>query len=233
MRSPSLQGPWGSGWQTRLPWAEGKQRGPSRLYSTISTAALPPAYFGKEKEEVFLPLRLSRGEGVSKATMGSSGGSTATSQSARGDELLAPLHSVSPPSALWDREWRGGTPEPGAWWAVGTHQPPHLPGAAGTLAAGARGRWGSETPENRGVGEGGWEEAQGRSPSGSQLREEWVGARSPALEAEGKAPGWRGHGRPPLVLGKAGVCGSWGLRAPRLAGGRVGVLDTRSLGYWG
>jgi len=61
------------------------------------------------------------------------------------------------------------------------------------------------------------------------------------LEAQpggGEDPGWRGLGRPPLVLGKAGpgpllqrgeevqaqgVCGSWGVWAPRLARARVGV----------
>ena len=66
VRSLSLQGPWGSGWQTHLPWAEGKQKGQSRLYSTISTAALLPAYFGKEKkEEVALPLGLTQEKGES------------------------------------------------------------------------------------------------------------------------------------------------------------------------
>lgn len=59
----------------------------------------------------------------------------------------------------------------------------------------------------------------------------------------GEAPRWRGLGRPPLVLGKAGpgpllqrgeevwaqgVCGSWGLWAARLARARVGVLGMRS-----
>lgn len=70
MRRLSLRGQ-GSGWQTCLLRAEGKQRGRSRLYSTISTAALPPAYFGREKkEEVSLPLGLSQGEGESAGHSG-------------------------------------------------------------------------------------------------------------------------------------------------------------------
>lgn len=149
----------------------GWQRGQSRLYSTISHSSLASARFGREEEEEASPPSGLNPGGVYGPQWAPLGTTQHPPIVCEGDKLM--------PQGTGN--WRGGSPKPGTWWAVGTSQvgtlwtsttpdwAPIRPPSPGKL-----GHWqpepypsGAGPPEDGGVGEGGWEEAQGRSPGAS------------------------------------------------------------------